>query len=79
MDLEMMNYNRRRQVCMFNAWSCCRKYCEDVKTHKFWLCRNRTPDKLTASERLAVTSACNAALCSIIDVLQPRLIVGVGQ
>lgn len=52
---------------------------EEIKTHKFWLCRNRTPDKLTASERLAVTSACNAALCSIIDVLQPRLIVGVGQ
>jgi hypothetical protein len=42
------------------------------------LCRNRTPDKLTAIEKDSVISACNMALCAIIALLQPRLVVGVG-
>ena len=40
--------------------------------------RNRTPDKLSAAERLALLSACDEALRAAIDVLDPRLVVGVG-
>jgi hypothetical protein len=43
------------------------------------LCRNRTPDKLTAIEKDSVISACNMALCAIIALLQPRLVVGVNM
>ncbi len=40
--------------------------------------KNRTPDKLAASEREALYSACDAALGASLDVLRPRLVVGVG-
>ena len=40
--------------------------------------RNRTPDKLSAAERLALLSACDEALRAAIDVLDPKLVVGVG-
>jgi len=40
--------------------------------------RNRTPDKLPAGERQALQSACDEALRTAIDILQPERIVGVG-
>jgi single-strand selective monofunctional uracil DNA glycosylase len=40
--------------------------------------RNRTPDKLPASERASLLSACDQALRSAIDVLDPELVIGVG-
>jgi len=41
--------------------------------------RNRTPDKLPKLERVALETLCDAALAQIVRVLQPRLVVGVGQ
>ncbi len=41
--------------------------------------RNRTPDKLPASERAPMIAACDKALRSMIQLLEPRLIVGVGK
>ena len=40
--------------------------------------KNRTPDRLPASEREPLFEACDAALRAIIDVLGPRHVVGVG-
>ena len=40
--------------------------------------RNRTPDKLPASERLPLFAACDDALRAIVQLLQPEFIVGVG-
>jgi single-strand selective monofunctional uracil DNA glycosylase len=40
--------------------------------------RNRTPDKLPAQEREAITRACDAHLAAVIQALQPRHLVGVG-
>jgi len=41
--------------------------------------RNRTPDKLSASERLELFAACDDAFAKVIEVLRPRLVVGVGR
>ena len=41
--------------------------------------RNRTPDKLPASEREPLLAACNEALCALVDYYEPRLVIGVGQ
>jgi single-strand selective monofunctional uracil DNA glycosylase len=41
--------------------------------------RNRTPDKLPASEREALFDACDTHLQTVIDVLQPEFAVGVGK
>lgn len=41
--------------------------------------RNRTPDKLTASERAALFGACNDYLREIVRVLEPEWLVGVGD
>ena len=40
--------------------------------------KNRTPDKLPAEEREPLTAACDAALRSMIETLQPELVIGVG-
>ena len=40
--------------------------------------RNRTPDKLPAAEREALFEACDRALISLVDALQPRIVIGVG-
>ena len=40
--------------------------------------RNRTPDKLPAEERESLYAACDAALRSLVDILQPSMVVGVG-
>ncbi len=40
--------------------------------------RNRTPDKLAADERAALFAACDRALAAALEVLRPRLVVGVG-
>jgi len=40
--------------------------------------KNRTPDKLPAREREALFHACDVALAAIVDLLQPRHVVGVG-
>ncbi|MNK53215.1 Uracil DNA glycosylase superfamily protein [compost metagenome] len=40
--------------------------------------RNRTPDKLPASERKALFDACDLHLREVVDVLQPEWIVGIG-
>ena len=41
--------------------------------------KNRTPDKLPAPERDALFAICDLALQRIVDRLQPRLMIGVGQ
>jgi len=40
--------------------------------------RNRTPDRLAASEREPLAAACDAALRSTVSWLEPRFVVGVG-
>jgi single-strand selective monofunctional uracil DNA glycosylase len=41
--------------------------------------RNRTPDKLPAAERAPLERACDEALREAIEILRPRLVVGVGH
>jgi single-strand selective monofunctional uracil DNA glycosylase len=40
--------------------------------------RNRTPDKLPASERQPLLEVCNRALQRSVEFLRPDLVVGVG-
>lgn len=40
--------------------------------------RNRTPDRLPASEREPLFAACDAALAATVELLRPRLVVGIG-
>lgn len=40
--------------------------------------RNRTPDKLPASERKLLFEACDRALLRTVEIMQPGLVVGVG-
>jgi len=40
--------------------------------------RNITPDKLPKDERAPLLAACDEALVSIVDVLAPRAVVGIG-
>ena len=40
--------------------------------------RNRTPDKLPAAEREALFAVCDRALAATIELLAPRLAVGIG-
>lgn len=40
--------------------------------------RNRTPDKLAADERAALLPACDRALRDAVEILSPKLVVGVG-
>ena len=41
--------------------------------------RNRTPDKLSALERQALFTVCDRALSQVIDLLNPRHIIGIGR
>lgn len=41
--------------------------------------RNRTPDRLPASEKRALFAACDRALAACIEVLQPRVVVALGR
>lgn len=41
--------------------------------------RNRTPDKLPTAEREPLLARCDEALRQVVDVLSPRLVVGVGN
>ncbi|MBT3346005.1 MAG: single-stranded DNA-binding protein [Gemmatimonadetes bacterium] len=41
--------------------------------------RNRTPDKLPAGERDAVQGPCDEHLRRLVDILEPRYLVGVGR
>ena len=40
--------------------------------------RNRTPDKLPVAERRPLEAACDEALRELVDLLQPRRVIGVG-
>lgn len=40
--------------------------------------KNRTPDKLPASEQQPLLAACDLALARMLSILKPRLIVGIG-
>lgn len=40
--------------------------------------RNRTPDKLPAAERDPLFAACDRALRSTVDLLEPRCVIGIG-
>lgn len=40
--------------------------------------RNRTPDKLPADERAPLYAACDSALRSIVTILKPSMVIGVG-
>jgi single-strand selective monofunctional uracil DNA glycosylase len=41
--------------------------------------RNRTPDKLSASERAALFAACDEHLREVVRILQPEWVVGIGD
>ena len=41
--------------------------------------RNRTPDKLTVSEREALFAACDRHLRAIVAALQPEWLIGIGE
>ena len=41
--------------------------------------RNRTPDKLPATERRSLFDACDEALEKLVDVLEPRAVIGIGK
>ena len=41
--------------------------------------RNRTPDKLTVSERAALFAACDRHLRAIVAALQPEWLIGIGD
>ena len=41
--------------------------------------RNRTPDKLAASERAALYAACNEHLRLIIELIKPEWLIGIGD
>jgi len=40
--------------------------------------RNRTPDKLDAAARRVIEPACDAALRGVVEILQPKMVIGVG-
>lgn len=40
--------------------------------------RNRTPDKLAASEREALFALCDEALRAVVDYFEPRIVIGIG-
>jgi single-strand selective monofunctional uracil DNA glycosylase len=40
--------------------------------------RNRTPDKLPASEREPLYQACNDHLRQLVEILEPEWVVGIG-
>jgi len=40
--------------------------------------RNRTPDKLSVDERASLLSVCDEALRAAVEILDPKLVVGVG-
>jgi single-strand selective monofunctional uracil DNA glycosylase len=41
--------------------------------------RNRTPDQLPAAERAPLLAACDEALRRTVEILEPRLVVGIGR
>jgi len=41
--------------------------------------RNRTPDKLPATEREMLNRVCDVAFCKVVAALEPRLVVGIGK
>jgi len=41
--------------------------------------RNRTPDKLPAEERAALFEVCDAALMRVVELLEPRMVIGIGK
>ena len=41
--------------------------------------RNRPPDKFSAAELAELFSACDDALSRVVEVLRPRLVVGIGR
>ncbi len=41
--------------------------------------RNRTPDQLPAGERRALFAACDGALVRCVEILRPRLVIGIGR
>lgn len=41
--------------------------------------RNRTPDKLPPAERGPLEAACDTALRQVVELLEPRLVIGIGK
>ena len=41
--------------------------------------RNRTPDKLPATERIALFALCNDHLREVVQILEPEWVVGIGD
>ena len=40
--------------------------------------RNRTPDRLPAEERAPLSAACDRSLRRLVDLLEPRMVIGIG-
>lgn len=41
--------------------------------------KNRTPDQLPAAEQAPLFAACDQALATVVEVLQPRFVIGFGR
>jgi single-strand selective monofunctional uracil DNA glycosylase len=41
--------------------------------------RNRTPDKLLPNERARLYAACDRHLCTLVELLEPKFVIGVGK
>ncbi|KAH9318971.1 hypothetical protein KI387_020740, partial [Taxus chinensis] len=81
----------RREVSGQRLWGWAEKqfHCAEKFLNRFWIhnyCpllfmeasgKNRTPDKLPANERELLETCCNKALIATINLIQPRLVVGV--
>jgi single-strand selective monofunctional uracil DNA glycosylase len=41
--------------------------------------KNRTPDKLTAAERIPLYEACDEHVRAVVKILEPQWVIGVGR
>ncbi|OPZ84556.1 MAG: hypothetical protein BWY76_01789 [bacterium ADurb.Bin429] len=41
--------------------------------------KNRTPDKLPASEAVGLYAACDGAIRTLIEIMHPRVAIGIGS
>ncbi|GLJ20864.1 hypothetical protein SUGI_0380600 [Cryptomeria japonica] len=83
----------RREISGQRLWGWAEKQFHSAEKflNRFWIhnycpllfmeasSKNRTPDKLPANERESLETCCNKALIATINLIQPRLVVGVGK
>lgn len=61
------------------VWNYCPLLFSEIgRTNGRKICRNLTPDKIKASESRELYAACDRALLDLVQLLQPRYLVGIG-